>query len=119
MRTAQQILSKFAAYGASAEGAPKGGSDGTVFLASLSSAWKEGEARLTRRKQPKAKHWWRSRADPFADAWSVIEGWLIAEPGASATELMDRLPRMIPDADAKKAQLRRCSAELKHGPSSE
>jgi hypothetical protein len=113
MRTAQQILSEFAAYGARAEGAPEGGSDVTVFLASLSSAWKEGEARPTHRKQPKAKHWWRSRVDPFADAWSVIEGWLIAEPGVSANELMDRLARMIPDAYAKKAQLRTLQRRVK------
>jgi hypothetical protein len=113
MRTAQQILSEFAAYGARAEGAPEGESDVTVFLASLSSAWKEGEARPTHRKQPKAKHWWRSRVDPFADAWSVIEGWLIAEPGVSANELMDRLARMIPDAYAKKAQLRTLQRRVK------
>jgi hypothetical protein len=113
MRTAQQILSEFAAYGARAEEAPKGESDVTVFLASLSSAWKEGEARPTHRKQPKAKHWWRSRVDPFADAWSVIEGWLIAEPGVSANELMDRLARMIPDAYAKKAQLRTLQRRVK------
>ena len=113
MRTAQQILSEFAAHGARAEGAPKCESDVRVFLASLSSAWKEGEARPTHRKQPKAKHWWRSRVDPFADAWSVIEGWLIAEPGVSANELMDRLARMIPDAYAKKAQLRTLQRRVK------
>ncbi|WP_236873587.1 hypothetical protein [Burkholderia sp. PAMC 26561] len=106
-------MSEFAAYGACAEEAPKGESDVTVFLASLSSAWKEGEARPTHRKQPKAKHWWRSRVDPFADAWSVIEGWLIAEPGVSANELMDRLARMIPDAYAKKAQLRTLQRRVK------
>ena len=113
MRTAQQILSEFAAYGACAEEAPKCESDLTVFLASLSSAWKEDEARPTHRKQPKAKYWWRSRVDPFAHAWSVIEGWLIAEPGVSANELTDRLARMIPDAYAKKAQLRTSQRRVK------
>jgi hypothetical protein len=68
MRTAQQTLSEFAAHGVRAEAAPAGESDVAVFLASLSSAWKEGEARPTHRKQPRAKHWWRSRVDPFADA---------------------------------------------------
>ncbi len=48
-----------------------------------------------------------------ADAWSVIEGWLIAEPGVSANELMDRLARMIPDAYAKKAQLRTLQRRVK------
>jgi len=55
MRTAQQTLSDFAAHGVRAEAAPAAESDVAVFLASLSSAWKEGEARPTHRKQPKAK----------------------------------------------------------------
>ena len=82
IRLAQQTLSDISAsattYGAEARRAAK--SDVAVFLASLTSAWKDGEARPTHRKQPKAKHWWRNVPDPFADAWPVIEGWLIAEP---------------------------------------
>jgi hypothetical protein len=114
MRTAQQTLSDFAAHGVRAEAAvPAGESDVAVFLASLSSAWKEGEARPTHRKQPKAKHWWRSRVDPFADAWPVIEGWLIADPTVSANELMDRLAAMVPDAYASKAQLRTLQRRVK------
>jgi hypothetical protein len=113
MRTAQQTLSEFAAHGVRAEAAPTGESDVAVFLASLSSAWKEGEARPTHRKQPNAKHWWKTRVDPFADAWPVIEGWLIAEPAVSANELMDRLATMVPDAYASKAQLRTLQRRVK------
>jgi hypothetical protein len=79
IRTAQHTLSELAVYGARAELAPVGELDVAVFLASLSWARNDGEARPTHRKQPKAKHWWRSRVDPFADAWPLIEGWLIAE----------------------------------------
>jgi hypothetical protein len=113
MRTAQQTLSEFAAHGVCAEAAPAGESDVAVFLASLSSAWKEGEARPTHRKQPKAKHWWRSRVDPFADAWPLIEGWLIAEPSVSANVLMDRLATMFPEAYASQAQLRTLQRRVK------
>ncbi|MGF6918795.1 integrase catalytic domain-containing protein [Paraburkholderia sp. 40] len=113
MRTAQQTLSEFAAHGVRADAAPADESDVAVFLASLSSAWKEGEARPTHRKQPKAKHWWKTRVDPFADAWPVIEGWLIAEPAVSANELMDRLATMVPDAYASKAQLRTLQRRVK------
>jgi len=113
MRTAQQTLSEFAAHGVRAEAAPAGESDVAVFLASLSSAWKEGEARPTHRKQPKAKHWWKTRVDPFADAWPVIEGWLNAEPAVSANELMDRLATMVPDAYASKVQLRTLQRRVK------
>src|SRR5471030_1884623 len=97
MRTAQQILSDFAAHGVRTEERPTDESDVAVFLANLSVAWKDGEARPTHRKQPAAKHWWRTRVDPFADVWPVIEGWLIAEPSASARAVMSRLAAMVPD----------------------
>ncbi|CAN7734614.1 hypothetical protein LJR267_009198 [Paraburkholderia hospita] len=105
--------SDFAAHGVRAEAAPAGESDVAVFLASLSSAWKEGEARPTHRKQPKAKHWWRSRVDPFADAWPLIEGWLIAEPSVPFNVLMDRLATMFPEAYASQAQLRTLQRRVK------
>lgn len=113
IRTAQQKLSEFAANGVCAEAAPTDESAVAVFLASLSSAWKDGEARPTHRKQPKAKHWWRSRVDPFADAWPLVEGWLIAEPSVQANVLMDRLASMFPAAYASKAQLRTLQRRVK------
>src|ERR1700712_2003226 len=113
MRAAQQTLSDFAAHGVRAEAAPAGESDVAVFLSSLSSAWKEGEARPTHRKQPKAKHWRRSRVDPFADAWPLIEGWVIAEPSVPANVLMDRLAAMFPEAYASQAQLRTLQRRVK------
>ena len=106
MRTAQQTLSDFAAFGMRAEAAAAGESDVAVFLESLSSAWKEGEARPMHRKQPNAEHWWRSQTDPFADAWPLIEGWLLAELSVPANILMDRLAGMFPEAYASQAQLR-------------
>ncbi|MDM0053510.1 transposase family protein [Variovorax sp. J22R115] len=57
IRLAQQTLSDIAAHGVHNEVVPGGASDVSVFLASLSLAWKDGEARPTQRKQPKAKHW--------------------------------------------------------------
>jgi hypothetical protein len=114
IRLAQQTLSDIAAHGVrTAEATPAGASDVAVFLASLSSAWKDGEARPTHRKRPTATHWWRTREDPFADAWPVIEGWLIAEPSVSANALMDRLAAMVPDAYASKTQLRTLQRRVK------
>ena len=106
IRLAQNTLSELAAHGVCNAQAPAGGEDVTAFMASLTTAWKDDEVRPTRRKQPSAKHWWKTRVDPFADAWSTIEGWLIAEPGVSANDLMDRLAAVIPDLYASKAQLR-------------
>ena len=51
--------------------------------------------------------------DPFADAWPVVEGWLIADPAASAKELMNRLAAMVPDLYASKAQLRTLQRRVK------
>ena len=112
IRQAQQTLSDIAAHGVSADAmtATPAIAD---FVSSLASAWKEGEARPTHRKQPGAKHWWRTRVDPFADAWPVVEGWLIAEPAISAKALMERLATLIPDAYASNAQLRTMQRRVK------
>ncbi len=45
-----------------------------AFLDILSTAWKDGEVRIRRLRL------WRTRTDPFADAWPAVEGWLISEP---------------------------------------
>jgi hypothetical protein len=114
IRLAQQTLSDIAAHGTPAEVAPTGGAaDIAAFLLGLSSAWKDGEARPTHRKQSKAKHWWRTRPDPFADAWPVIEGWLIAEPSIAAKVLMGRLVAMVPEMYANQAQLRTLQRRVK------
>jgi hypothetical protein len=106
IRLAQKLLSELGAHGVCAVPAPTAGGDMTAFMVSLTTAWKEGEVRPTHRKQASANRWWKTRIDPFADAWSTIEGWLIAEPSVSAKELMHRLAAMIPDLYGSKAQLR-------------
>jgi hypothetical protein len=113
IRVAQQTLSDIAAHGVPTEAGPSSAPDVATFLQGLSAAWKEGEVRPTHRKQPGAKHWWRTRADPFADAWPVIEGWLIAEPSIAAKVLMERLVVMVPELYGSKAQLRTLQRRVK------
>jgi hypothetical protein len=113
IRGAQQTLSEIAAHGAPCGAPPARSPDVDAFLKSLSTAWKDGEARPTHRKQPGAKHWWRTKVDPFADAWPLVDGWLIAEPTASAKELMGRLATMFPEAYAGNAQLRTLQRRVK------
>jgi len=113
IRLAQQTLSDLATHGVRGAESPTKTPGIDVFLKSLSSAWKDGEPRPTHRKQPAAKHWWKTRVDPFADAWPVVEGWLIAEPSASAKALMERLAAMVPDVYASKAQLRTLQRRVK------
>ena len=112
IRTAQQTLSDIAAHGTAPEGVPGAAADVATFLQSLSSAWKEGEVRPTHRPQSKAKRWWKTRLDPFADAWPVIEGWLVAEPSIAAKVLMDRLVAMVPEIYGSKTQLRTLQRRL-------
>ena len=109
IRVAQQALSDIATFGPPAQhAAPAAVAPTPVgeFLSSLSSAWKEGEVRPTHRKKSKAPRCWRTRVNPFAAAWPVIEAWLAAEPSASAVELMNRLAAMTPEVYGSKAQLR-------------
>ena len=43
---------------------------------------------------------WRTRLDPFADTWALVEQWLNEQPDANAKELLKRLQQAdltIPD----------------------
>jgi hypothetical protein len=51
------------------------------FVSSLAMAWCAGEVRPTHRREPKTRHWWRTRPDPFAEVWPVLMSWLEDEPG--------------------------------------
>lgn len=113
IRHAQQVLSDIAALDVGADVMTARPSELSDFVSSLATAWKDGEARPTHRKRPTAKRWWRTRVDPFADAWPVIEGWPIAEPSVTANVLMNRLATMIPDAYATKAKLRTLQRRVK------
>ena len=108
IRIAQKALSDIATYWPPAlQAAPKPSPTPIVeVLPSLSTAWKEGEVRPTHRKKSNAPRWWRTRVNPFAEAWPVIESWLNADPSATANELMDRLAAMTPEVDGSKSQLR-------------
>ena len=113
IQLAQKTLSELVAHGVCKPQGPAGGDDVTAFMSSLTTAWKDGEVRPTHRKKPSARHWWKTRVDPFADAWSTIEGWLIAKPAMSANDLMDRLAAMLSDLYASKAQLRTFQRRVK------
>jgi hypothetical protein len=57
IRLAQKTLSELLAHGVCTAQAPAGGNDVTAFMASLTTAWKDGEVRPMHRKQSSAKHW--------------------------------------------------------------
>ena len=61
------------------------------FVASLSTAWRDGEVRSTHRKPYTGPRPWRTRVDPFQDVWPLVERWLNEQPEASAKGLFLRL----------------------------
>jgi hypothetical protein len=67
------------------------------FLDTLPQLWREGESRPTHRKKPSSPRTWRTRADPFAEVWEEILGWLEEEPDATAKALFERLQARHPD----------------------
>lgn len=70
------------------------------FVESLATAWKAGEVRPTHRKPTQGPRQWRTRLDPFANTWSLVEQWLNDQPDANAKELLQRLQQAdatIPD----------------------
>jgi hypothetical protein len=65
--------------------------DLTKFVASLSSAWRDGEVRPTHRKPFVGPRPWRTRIDPFQEVWPLVEQWLHEQPEATAKGLFQRL----------------------------
>ncbi len=82
------------------------------FLASLGTAWQDGEVRPTHHRKARVPHTWRSREDPFEHTWPTIQQWLEAEPGITAKKLHERLVAMAP-AMYSGAQLRTLQRRVK------
>ena len=66
------------------------------FLASLGTAWKEGEVRPTAKPADKPKRG-RRRPDPLADVTDRLRDWFEAEPWRSSRQLLERLQAEYPD----------------------
>ena len=86
--------------------------DLTRFLASLATAWHEGEVRPTHRSTPRAPRHWRTRKDPFEAVWPTICLWLEEDPDQTGKALFARLQREHPDAFPD-SQLRSLQRRLK------
>ena len=68
-----------------------------TFPNSLRTAWQKGEVRPTHAVPPKPSRDWRTRVDPFEQAWPLVRHWLEAEPDRTAKELFHRLQVAQPD----------------------
>jgi hypothetical protein len=68
------------------------------FVASLSTAWRDGEVRLTHRKRTNGPRAYRTRVDPFVAVWPQVQQWLNEQPDANAKDLFLRLQESMPGA---------------------
>jgi hypothetical protein len=110
MRELQHELAGLVARGIDAQ--PPVTGDVTAFLHSLATAWQAGEVRPTHRQKAATARWWRTRADPFAQSWPMLETWLAKQPHLTAKDLMARLSRELPDLYPTGAQLRTLQRRL-------
>ena len=90
IREAQRDL-KVHEVGVGTENTTGQNQDLTKFVASLSTAWRDGEVRPTHRKPFVGPRHWRTRIDPFQQVWPLVEQWLNEQPDATAKGLFQRL----------------------------
>jgi hypothetical protein len=60
-----------------------------------------------------AKDWWRTRTDPLAASWPMLQRWLAAEPNITGKELIARLSNQLLDLYPTGAQLRGLQRRVK------
>jgi hypothetical protein len=97
VRGSQERIASLAVNGGNADLlAPASDSGLAGFLSGLGTAWQAGEVRATHRAKPKARRYWRSRADPFGEVAGDLRSWLEAEPNLQATDLLMRLQAACP-----------------------
>jgi hypothetical protein len=83
------------------------------YFAAFATAWHSDYRAPKERRKTTTKHCWRTRADPFAESWPLVEGWLMAQPNITAKELMVRLSNQLPDLYPTGAQLRTLQRRVK------
>jgi len=111
IRTMQRHIAGLA-RGEKAHTPPHRNADLDRFLASLATTWMQGEARPTHKPKAKGVRWWRTREDPFEDAWPRILVWLESEPDCTAGELFERLRAERPSSFGE-GQLRTLQRRVK------
>jgi hypothetical protein len=80
--------------------------DLSTCLDGLATAWQQVDRPPQGRRKAATRHWWRTRIDPFAYSWPLVEDWLRVEPDITAKVLMQRLCERFPEVYPTGAQLR-------------
>jgi len=96
LRTTQKALADLAVKDGGSQ-QPSTDHDLAHFLAQLPNLWRGGEVRPTHQQKAGSAHYWRTRPDPFATVWEVVQNWLATEPEVTAKTLFQRLQDEYPD----------------------
>jgi hypothetical protein len=91
----------------------KGSATQPEYLAAFATAWHADYRTPRGRRKSLNKHWWRTRVDPFAESWPMVESWLAMEPNLAARELLTRLSQKLPELYPTGAQLRTLQRRVK------
>ena len=83
------------------------------YFDAFATAWHNDYRSPKGRRKTVTRHWWRTRTDPFAESWPLVESWLVAEPNITAKELMVRLTIQLSDLYPTGAQLRTLQRRVK------
>ena len=67
------------------------------YLNAFATAWHNDYRAPKERRKTVTKHWWRTRADPFAESLPLVESWLMTQNNLTAKELLTRLSQRLPD----------------------
>jgi hypothetical protein len=110
IRLMQSHLARLAA-GAPKLDSPPSDTNLEEFLASLATAWEEGEVRPTHRKVYKERYW-QTRIDPFQSVWTEVQDYLDKQPDMTAKEIFERLKENHP-GEFKPGQLRTLQRRIK------
>lgn len=92
VRGAQSDLAQHAGRPQEAENA----NDLESFVNNLANQWQAGEARATHRRRKKYVRRYRTKPDPFAQAWPIVLTWLEADPSLTGKQIMAWLQRDYP-----------------------
>ena len=76
------------------------------FLQALPTLWEDGEARPTHKNRSKPLREWRTRVDPFKEAWDAAEKFLKGNPEANGREFLNWLCERHPNPLNPASQLK-------------
>jgi hypothetical protein len=83
------------------------------YLDAFATAWHSDYRAPKGRRKKLAQHCWRTRPDPFAASWPLVENWLAMQPNITARELLTRLTHQLPELYPTGAQLRTLQRRVK------